>query len=239
MFYLPHIGNLGDFLNCMPVMSGLNKKFGKYDFIVTHKLKQFKGFHEFMMYQDLFTSVTFDDEVNPNDMMVVNPWNAREEKGNPNRPLETCRFENNLKDRWNINFEVDDDFVLKVPDLNFYCGSLPIVADRWTSPAIDTRRPTEVLRSSGKFDNCQWLDYNNDLLTNSYIIKNTSNVMYTTFTGVSVLGDLLNKEMIVFWGDDIKNWDNKPIEYSYQKHFYGNRNSKLMYIGDWLTREQF
>ena len=46
------------------------------------------------------------------------------------------------------------------------------------------------------------------------------------------IADLLNKDQLVLWGEDIRNWDNKPIEYSFQKHYYGNRNSKLLYLGD-------
>lgn len=215
-------------------MSGLQKTYGKQTFVVTHKLKQFNGIKEFLEYQDIFHSIIFDDEIIvQQNAIVINPWNAREVKGNPNRPLETCRFENNLKDHYNLEFEVDDNFEIKFPESNITLYEGPLVADRWTSPVIDTRRPTGVLESSGKFRGMEWLDYRRPLLENCYIIKNTPGVMYTTFTGVSVLGDLLNKEMIVFWGDDIRNWDNKPIEYSYQKHFYQDRKSKLVYLGDW------
>ena len=238
MFYLHSIGNLGDFLNCMPVMSGLHKKYGKLNFFVTHKLKQFKGFYEFMMYQGIFNDVKFDDEMMvPYGAIFINPWDAREDKNNPMRPLETCRFENNLIDRYKIQFDVDDDFTIKFPDRN-----LPVatdrnyVGDRWSSPNIDTRRPTRVLEMSGMFNDCVWLDYNTDLLTNCYYIHKSPLPLYTTFTGISILADLLKKEMKVFWGDDLRNWDNKTIEYSYQKHFYQDRKSELIYIGDWLTK---
>ena len=77
-----------------------------------------------------------------------------------------------------------------------------------------------------------FLDYNNDLMTNAYIIKNSKKPFISTFTGISGIADLLNKEQIVLWGEDIRDWDNKPIEYSFEKHFYGNRKSKLMYLGD-------
>lgn len=215
-------------------MSGLKNRFGKQVFCVTHKLKQFNGIKDFLKYQDLFSDVVFDDEVSvPQTSIIINPWNAREDKGDPNRPLETCRFENNLKDKYNLDFEVDDSFELKFPEFNIAIYDGPLVADRWTSPVIDTRRPTGVLESSNKFRGKEWLDYRRPLLENCYIIKKTPGLMYTTFTGVSILGDLLNKEMIVFWGDDIRNWDNKPIQYSYEKHFYQNRRSKLVYLNEW------
>jgi hypothetical protein len=69
-------------------------------------------------------------------------------------------------------------------------------------------------------------------MRNAYIIKNSKHPFVSTFTGISGVADLLNKQQVVLWGDDIRNWDNKPISYSFEKHFYGNRNSKLMYLGD-------
>lgn len=235
-FYLHSIGNLGDFLNCMPVMSGVHNKYGKIDFIVTHKLKQFKGFRDFLMYQGIFNTVEYDDDtLPPHDCIIVNPWNARETKGNPNRPLETCRFENNLVDMYKLEFDVDDDFVIKYPDCDVHVSDLPYVADRWSSAVIDKRRATWVLESSGNFTNNSWLDYGNDILTNCYIIKKSVHPLYTTFTGVSVLADLLKKDMYVFWGDELLNWDNKTIDYSYKKHFYQDRFSKLVHLSNPLS----
>ena len=69
-------------------------------------------------------------------------------------------------------------------------------------------------------------------MENAHFIKHTNKPFISTFTGVSVIADLLNKDQIVLWGEDIRDWDNKPIEYSFEKHFYKNRNSKLMYVGD-------
>ena len=57
--YLNSTSNLGDFLNAMPVLSGLSKYTGKYDFTVKGEMKKFKGFKEFLLYQDLFTSVNY------------------------------------------------------------------------------------------------------------------------------------------------------------------------------------
>ena len=66
-----------------------------------------------------------------------------------------------------------------------------------------------------------FLDYNNTLMTNAYLIKNSPLPFVSTFTGISNVADLLNHQQMVLWGEDIRDWDNKPIEQSFEKHFYG------------------
>ena len=229
--YLNGTANLGDFLNGLPVLSGISKLYGKFDLIIKHEMRKFSGIKEFLMYQDLFTSVEFDDDIFMyGDIIQLSSWPSREDKEDENRPIESCRYENWLKDHYKLNFEVDDNFILKVEELNLpvdqtkpYCG------DRWNGPNIDGRRSSWTLTH---LDNVNFLDYNNDLMTNAYYIKNSKLPFVSTFTGISGIADLLNKQQVVLWGDDIRNWDNKPIQYSFEKHYYGNRNSKLMYLGD-------
>jgi len=228
--YLSSTANLGDFINALPVLSGFVKSYHKIDFIIRHEMRKFTGIKEFLMYQDLFTDVNFDDDVILyGDYINLSSW-TREDKSNKNRPIETCRYENWLKDNYKLDFQVDDSFELKVKELNLqidqsksYCG------DRWNGPGIDGRRATWTL---AHLDGLVFLDYNNDLMTNAYIIKNSKNPFISTFTGISGIADLLNKEQIVLWGEDLRNWDDKPIEYSFEKHFYENRKSKLMYLGN-------
>jgi len=222
--------NLGDFVNSLPVLSGLSKSIGKIDFIIRGEMKKFNGIKEFLMYQDIFSSVEFDDEVfiYGDDVIKLSSW-TREDKEDSDRPIETCRYENWINDNYRILFEVDDDFVLKVEDLGFDVGDNVYGGDRWSGPNIDGRRSSWTL---AHLDGIKFLDYNDSLMKNSYIIKNSKHPFVSTFTGISGVADLLNKQQVVLWGDDIRNWDNKPITYSFEKHFYGNRNSKLMYLGD-------
>jgi hypothetical protein len=229
--YLSSTANLGDFFNAIPVLSGLSKSNGKFELIIKGEMKKFNGIHEFLMYQDLFSEVTFDSDVwMYGEMIHLSSW-TREDKGHPDRPIETCRYENWLRDNYpNLQFTVDDDFILKVKDYEsltwnpgYYGG------DRWSGPGIDTRRNANVL---GHLANITFLDYNRPMMENVYYIKNCNDPFISTFTGISGIADLLNKKQLVLWGDDIRNWDNKPITYSFEKHYYGNRNSRLMYIGD-------
>jgi len=222
--------NLGDFINAMPVLSGIFNTHDKIDLVIRSEMRKFNGIKEFLMYQDLFADISFDDEVILyGDCINLSSW-TREDKSDSNRPIETCRYENWLRDNYNLNFQVDDSFEIKVEDLNIdidqtrsYCG------DRWNGPGIDGRRESWTL---AHLDGLNFLNYEDSLMKNAYIIKNSKKPFISTFTGISGIADLLNKEQIVLWGEDIRDWDNKPIEYSFEKHFYGNRKSKLMYLGD-------
>lgn len=222
--------NLGDFLNSLPVLSGLSKTHGKIDFVIRGEMKKFNGIKEFLMYQNIFSDVTFDDDVFMyGNIKTISSW-TREDRNNVDRPIETCRYENWMKDNYKIDFEVDDDFILKVDDtLNIPIEDSYYGGDRWSGPNIDGRRKSWTL---AHLPNITWLDYNQPMMHNAYIIKHCKEPFITTFTGISGIADLLNKKQIVLWGEDIRDWDNKPIEYSFQKHYYGNRNSKLMYLGD-------
>ena len=61
--YLSGTANLGDFLNAMPVLAGVSKDVAKFDLIIKKEMRKFNGIKEFLMYQDLFTDVSFDDEL--------------------------------------------------------------------------------------------------------------------------------------------------------------------------------
>ena len=229
--HLASTANLGDFLNALPVLSGIHRGWGKFEFVIKSEMKKFNGIKEFLMYQDLFTDVLFEDEaIFIGNTITLSSW-TREDKNHPDRPIETCRYENWLRDNYpNLEFAVDDEFILKVKDYEsltwnpgYYAG------DRWNGPGIDARRKTNTLQHIAGLT---FLDYTRPIMENAYFIKNCNDPFVSTFTGISGIADLLNKKQIVLWGDDIHNWDNKPITYSFEKHYYGNRNSRLMYMGD-------
>lgn len=227
-----HTINLGDFLNVFPVLSGLSKyKNEKLDILVRGEMKRFNGFKEFVEYQDCINSVAFDDEyiIFNYDGIELSSI-TREDKEDNQRPTETCRYENWANDNYRMLFEVDDSFELQVPDLNIPIKEGSYVGDRWSGAMIDGRRASGTLTHLA---NVNFLEYNNTLLENAYIIKHSSKPFISAFTGTAVMADLLNVDQIVLWTDDLKNWDNKPIEKSFEKHFYGNRKSKLMYLGDY------
>ena len=230
---MPMSGNVGDTLAVLPVLSGITKATDhKISLVVRDKMKMFKGFKELMELQPCITSLKFESEVKLDDtyqiMSLVNDFTQHSI-----RPWETVRLEEDFRKRYNIDFEVDDDFELQVlevvPSINKF-----IIGDRMNSPMMDQRRRFNVLENSKKFpvEKCYFLDYNESMLINAAYIKQSDKPIFTTFTGISTITDLLKKEAVVLWGDDIRNWDSKPIEYSFNKHFYRDRKCKLMYIGD-------
>lgn len=238
--YLNCTSNLGDFLQSLPVISGLVKKYGKVDFIIRSDMKKFKGLKEFLMYQDLFNSVDFDGDLFLyGDIVILSSW-TREDKNDPNRPIETCRYENWLKDQYHLEFDVDDDYVVKTPEYDVEIKDTYYVGDRWNVGDIDARRETNVLAYLDKYE---FIDYSNDMLLNAYIIKNLTKPFITNFTGIGMLADLCNVPLYCVWkaedwkqefrnGDDVT-WDNgKGIDKVFEKHFYLNRKAKLVHAKD-------
>lgn len=241
--YLNSTANFGDFLNGVPVISGIYKANGSkpLTLIIKAAMRKFKGIKKFLMYQEICDEVLFDDETFlMGDIKVLSSW-YREDKNNPNRPTETCRYENFFRDMHpGFEFEVDDKFVIKFPDFGFEVSDNYYVGDRWNVGDIDDRRETNILSHLDKFE---FIDYNNDILTNCYIIKNSKKPFITNFTGVGMMADLLDKECLVVWkaedwkpeyrvGDDVS-WDNgKNIQQVFEKHFYGDRKAKLVHAKD-------
>jgi len=239
--YLSGTANLGDFLNGLPVMSGISKTYGKFELTIKKEMRKFKGIKEFLMYQDLFTDVSFDDEVFMyGDIIQMSSWPIREDKNNTDRPIETCRYENYMKDNYTMEFEVDDDFTVKTPEYDIDVKDSYYVGDRWAVGEIDTRRETHIL---SHLTNCEFIDFDRPMLENAYIIKNLTKPFITNFTGVGMLADLLNKELYCVWkaedwkpehrvGNDVS-WDNgKNINQVFEKHFYLNRKAKLVHASD-------
>ena len=239
--YVTGTANLGDFLNSMPVLSGVSKSYGKYSLIIKGSMKKFKGIKEFLMYQDLFTDVEFDDDIIPyGDMVQLSSWPSRETKGDPNRPIETCRYENWLRDKYDLMFEVDDNFIVKTPEYDIEVKDAYYVGDRWAVGEIDTRRETHIL---SHLKDCEFIDFNNTMLENAYIIKNLKKPFITNFTGVGMLADLCNVPLYCGWkaedwkpefrvGDNVSWDDGKDINKVFEKHFYLNRQAKLVHAKD-------
>jgi hypothetical protein len=204
-------------------------------------MRKFKGIKEFLMYQGIFKDIHFDDELflYQTNVIMLSSW-TREDKNDPNRPIETCRYENWLKDNYKLEFDVDDNFVIKTPDYDVEVKDNYYVGDRWNHADIDARRETNILSHLDKYE---FLDYNNDLLLNCYIIRKSTKPFITNFTGIGMIADLLNKECYVVWkaedwkpefrvGNDVS-WDNgKGIEKVFEKHFYLNRKAKLVHAND-------
>jgi len=229
--------NLGDFMNAFPVLSGLAKR-EKIKLVIRNEMRKFNGIKEFLMYQDIFDTISFEDEVFVSgNVVVLSSW-TRMDRNDPNRPIETCRYENWIRDNYSIDFEVDDDVKIKVfPQFTDDLSSKTIIGDRWSlkqDPTIDTRRNTNVIENGVNPDitKVHYLDYTKPLMYNLNLIKNNPNPLITTFTGIGIIADLMTKETIVGWDEDMRTWDGHPVEFDFSRHYYGNRKSKLVHVKD-------
>jgi len=242
IIYMNMTDSLGDFLSGLPTLKGIHDAYGKFQLIIKSTNRKFRGIKELLEYQDLFTSVNFDDEVFVQGAMhmFIPPNKINEFTNSTIRPGEVCRFENAMKDMYGLKFEADDNFVIKFPEMTTNKTDDYIAGDRWAGPQIDGRRAVNVLAG---LDGVTFLDYNEDLLTNCVIIKSSNKPFIGNFTGSAVLANLLDKEMWVVWkkedwapqfwnGEDIL-WDNgKNIQQTFERHFYTNRNCKLVHASE-------
>lgn len=240
IIYSPRIHNLGDFAHCLPALSGLYKKTEeKISFGICDRLSRFKGIKNLLMHQEMFSDVYFMSEISGeahklNYFIIDDCGRDSLENINANAAYRQYNF---LKDNYNLDFDIDNDFDLHVPYYNNidYFNDKFLVADRWSpsdAPDVDDRRKSNLLKSSGLFDSekYHYLKYSDDLVYNCSLIKYNKNPLYTTFTGTGILADLMKKEVFILYDDDVVNWDNKPIQYSYDLHYIKNRKSKLRYI---------
>jgi hypothetical protein len=105
-----------------------------------------------------------------------------------------------------INIQPDSNFELKIKDIE--------------------------VEDVGPKENAHYLDYNKDLNYNLNLIKKNKYPLITTFTGIGILADLMKKDLFVLWGDDVRNWNGKPVQHSFDNHYYKNRGAKLVYVKD-------
>jgi hypothetical protein len=235
----PRIQNLGDFSNCLPALSGLYKLVGeKLHFAICDGLQQFRGLKELLLYQDMFEEVSFfgEQKFNNSNCILIDDTGSEENCGI--NPLSTVRYANFIKHNYQIEFEIDSDFELQIPEVQIEnIEDRIIVGDRWSlkiANDLDTRRSSNLIESSGimKDKIVHYLDYTKDLIYNCNIIKKSDLPFITTFTGIGIVADLMKKDSYILWGDDIRNWDNKLIQYSFNLHYFNNRNAKLVYLND-------
>lgn len=244
--YVPNVFNFGDFLNGLPVISGLHKSLGqKIKFVIPDSMSQIKGIRYFLEYQNIFSDVYFRKEILNMDesSYIIATYSQEDFKSlteRPNRPIETMRWEKFIKDNYkDLTWEVDDEFELEVyVNYGIYCDQRKwICGDRWSKPSTDARRASNVLKDSGLFGDTnkyQFLSYEDDVMTNAMFIKSSLHPFIGTFTGSGMMADLLNKKNYCVYNDDMVNppWNGMPIEYSLWKHYYADRPNTLVHVKD-------
>jgi hypothetical protein len=222
--------NMGDFLNCLPVLSGIYNSYGKINLIIQNDMKRFNGFRDLLSYQEMFNSVKYESEINTLvDYLPFNSW-IEDFSYDGINPIETSRYEKYFKLVHDLKFEVDCSFELKIPELNVGYRDI-IVGDRCLNSASDNRRNVDVIKNSGQFIDVEYLDFSNSCIYNANIIKKC-NSFITTFTGVAILTDLMGIAFDLYYESEFDGWANQSIELSYKKHFYVDRKSNLKLLGN-------
>jgi hypothetical protein len=235
----PRIHNLGDFAHCLPVLSGLHKRVEeKLSFVICDRLQRFRGLKELLLAQDIFEEVLFVSELKTGPQQCILLDDTGTDEGYGDRPIAVQKTYTFIRDTFKIDFECDDDFILKFPDVLIYNQwNKIIIGDRWSpkdAPDVDTRRYSNLIEASGCIpkDKAHYLDYTRDLIYNLNLIKYNSKPFVTTFTGIGILADLMKKDLFVLWDEDMRNWQGLPVEHDFDLHYYKNRNGKLKYIKD-------
>lgn len=237
--YSPRIHNLGDFSHCFPTLSGLYKKFGhKFSFGICDRLMRFRGIKEFLLAQEMFEDVHFMHErpVEKDNYLVIDDTGP--EGDYEQSAIVARKFHTFLTQTYGLDFEIDNEFELNIPKYNMdYFDDKIIVGDRWNSndaPDVDTRRYSNLIESAEIIpkEKCYYLDYKNDLLYNCSLIKHNKNALITTFTGISVIADMMKKDFFILWDNDMENWQNWNVQHVYDLHYYKDRKSELVYIKD-------
>lgn len=227
-------GNLGDTLNALPILSGIHKSTGEaVQIIYREKMKMFQGIKELLEYQDCIDKVIFESEVKE-DIKARFMGLTEDFDKHSNRPWETVRLDESFREQNpDVEYEVDDDFILSTPQYNMHTDTM-FVGDRKKDPRADTRRKFNLIESSNVIppDQVVYLNYNEPLMYNISLMKSSSKPFISTFTGISIIADLCNIENIVLYDDEIGKWDNKSIDYSFNKHYYRDRKSKAVHVDD-------
>jgi hypothetical protein len=239
----PRVHNLGDFSHCLPTLSGFYKHTGqKFRFIICDRLQRFRGLRELLLAQEMFQEVLFVHELynQRTEGILIDDTGIKDGHGLNSGVAH--RYHNFLKDSLKIDFKIDDDFELQVPLLPIEnVQNKILVGDRWSTkdaPDVDDRRLSNLIEGSGILEglDTHYLDYTKDLVYNCNLIKDNNRPFVTTFTGIAVLADLMKKETIVFYDDDMDNWNNKPIGEIFNDHFYMNRKSSLRYLKNFNSK---
>jgi len=208
-FYFKVMNDLGSFLYSLPSFYSIYKKYKEpISLILPTRMERFKGITLFLESLDFIEKISYKDNINNEHEYICNVQQSSE-----NGPTQQVwlNFYDHLKKY--LNFELDTDFTL-IPKFieidNIYENKI-IVGDRWNySPYLDRRRRSNIIQQTGKFNtnDYHFLDYNQDLLYNVNLIIQNPNTFHTTYTGIATLINMMRKDMVVYWNEEILNFYN-------------------------------
>lgn len=201
---------LGDFANTWPLISEISKQYGPVDISLPKIYEKFLGLKEFLEYQNFINIVDFDDREGDIDVQA----HADESLPIPKR----CHYSAAM-----MQWTIDRELVLKVPDMD-------IPEEYLVKPVVIDRTFNSILKTNGLFisDDYYWLDYSNSIPFNINICFKTTQPIYSTFTGLPIILDLLNIKQTLIWFDDV------PGQQAFDWHYFPERNTQFVYYKDFV-----
>lgn len=228
--------HLGDFFNILPVVGGVYKMNNKepIDFVIPVEFNEkFPSLREFLLHQPMFKSVSFSNETQYQGLLI-HGYRLKFDKPYPMAiPGETYRAKRNVETDYRIEIKVDEDFELIVPDLNLDFDTTKNLVGERSQHSRRHQRKEYFLKPSGYFDDCLFLDYNDSMTVNAWKIKNCQGVFISTFTGISVMADLMKKRHVVAWDqesvdDCLLDGTSWTVEKMYDRHYFRDRKGQLL-----------
>jgi hypothetical protein len=206
----------------------------KLDFTIPVDFNEkFPTLREFLEHQPMFNSVAFSNERDYQGIQIHAFRRKIEKPYDMSMPGETYRAQQNAELDNNIGIIVDNNFEFVVPELNLdWDISKDLVGER-SHHSRRHQRKEYFLGPSGHFNNCLFLDYKDSILINAWKVKKCQGVFISTFTGISIMADLMKKNHVVAWDqesvdDCLLDGQNCTVEKMFNRHYYEDRNAQLI-----------
>ena len=230
--------HLGDFFNILPVISKIYKTWHEpIDFVMPRVFKEkFITLREFLEYQPMFNSVAFDDEKPYHGLQIHGYRRIIDPPEYVGYPDATWRAVVSIGIDHFIHIDPDNEFTLLSPEFEDEIDhSKPLIGERSNHSPEASFRDVFYIKRSGKFDSCNFLDYNDSISYNAWRIRRCTNIFISTFTGVSVMADLLRARHLVLADPSVYKQFPKftaACQGMLDRHYYRDRGSRIIDIED-------
>ncbi len=213
-YYHNRLSNVGDFVYCLFVFEYLNRKHSlTFDLRIPNNFeRRIPGFCDLFRYQPYINSCDYvKNEKNISDFTEFDLSN------NAYDTFYAQYFVNYFCETLGVECDYNKDFELHIPnltnqeDLDFYSNKI-IVGDRMSN-ALDRRRSHHLLRRSCRFEGSDYFYVNETFpfLVNCAIIKASKHPFHSTWTGISIIANMMNKELILYYDDQIEQWPKNTV----------------------------
>ena len=223
-FYHNRLSNIGDFIYCLYVFEDLYRKFNlKFDLRISNAYKRNNGFCDLIAYQPYINSCDLvENEKNISEFIEFDMINKSYED------FYAQHFVNFFNETLNIECNYNEDFKLMAPnltekkDIEFFTNK-KIVGDR--NKSLDRRRKSYVIKNSNycKGDDYYYLTGTFPFLVDCAIIKQSEHPFHATCTGITVIASLMDKQIILYYDEEMNQWPKNTTNMDYTFDDFINR----------------